>query len=239
MGLLDTFPQIFVYPAAVLERTDGILLHVAESRFGRSSVPSEPAALRPHLEEVAANSDKLLEELFRQLQRRFDVLDIAAFPGFPSTPMKGSTVGLVPEPYQPQREFLHPWPLRAGEFLLVVGASSHFLLEQPTISRCRGRDWAACAAADLQVGKQPVFRSSVDPKSFFITGASHHCAHRAMHDRRSDKCFLMPFEAFLCCKACVFQNTCWPAVPAPPLPCGEGGDLALKKTAAPAQVDAG
>jgi hypothetical protein len=220
-GMLDTFPQIFVYPAAVLERADGALLHVAEARFGRSPVPADAAELNQHLGEVERNSATLLDTIFDELQERFEISDLAAFPGFPETPLRGSSVALVPTPTSTRVEFIRPWPQRSSEYLLVTGASAHFLLESPTVTACAGHDWVTCSGIGLQVGHAPVLAPSVDPKSFYISGASHHCAHRTIHDRRSSKCHVASFETFLCCKACIFQETCWPAAPTPALPCGD------------------
>jgi hypothetical protein len=225
-GMLDTFPQVLVYPAAVLERADGTLLHVADVKFGRASVPAEVSGLKEHLEAVEHNSDRLLGAIFHELQKEFEVSDLGAFPGFSATPLRGSRIALVPEPEQPPVQFIRPWPNSPGEFLLVTGASAHFLLVLPTVGSCIGHDWAACAGSGLHIGNAPILLPSVDPRSFYISGTSHHCAHRTIHDRRSGKCYVAAFESFLCCKACIFQRTCWPAEPAPALPCGEESKLA-------------
>jgi hypothetical protein len=219
-GVLDTFPQIIVYPAAILERSDGALLHVAEGRSARQFVPADATTLKRHLDAVRQSSNGLLEAIFEQLERRFEVSDLAAFPGFPVTPLRGSRVGLVPDPVQRRVQFVRPWQDRADEFLLVTGASSHFLLEGPTVDPCMGHNWAACQEAGVQVGHAPVIFSSVDPKAFYISGAIHHCAHRGIHDRRQSNCYVAAFESFLCCRACIFQQICWPDGAGPTLPCG-------------------
>jgi hypothetical protein len=229
-GMLDTFPQILVYPAAVLERADGVLLHVADARFGRSAVPPEVTELKQHLEEVERNSNYLLDAIFDELQKKFDLSDLAAFPGFPSTPLRGSQLVLVPPPDQPRVQFIRAWPERSGEFLLVTGASPHFLLEQPTVAPCVGHDWVACKETGLHVGSTPILTPSVEPISFYISGASHHCAHRSIHDRRVGTCYVAAFGSFLCCKACIFQQTCWGAAPTPALPCGEEPKPAASST---------
>lgn len=219
-GVLDTFPQIIVYPAAILERSDGVLLHVAAGRSARHFVPSDAAALKEHLDAVRESSDALLEAICEQLETQLEVSDLADFPGFPVTPLRGSRVGLVPEPVQRPVQFVRPWPDRADEFLLVTGASSHFLLEGPTVDPCMGHNWAECQQAGVQVGHAPVIFSSVDPKAFYISGANHHCAHRDIHDRRQGNCYVAVFESFLCCRACILQQICWPDGGGPALPCG-------------------
>jgi hypothetical protein len=42
-----------------------------------------------------------------------------------------------------------------------------------------------------------------------------------IHDRRTNWCYVSGFETFLCCKACVFQEACWPEPHNPALPCRE------------------
>ena len=220
-GMLDTYPQLLVYPAAIIERSDGVLLHVAESRFGRLTVPpSDVTAMDAHIDEVRRGSQDLLQAIYNELQKQFDVSDLAAFPGFSYAPQRGSKFGLAPEMEQPLVQFIWQWPNRAGEFLLVTGVSSHFLFNHPTVTSCAGHTWIKCASLGLPVGNAPVFSSSADPKSFYISGTNHHCAHRTIHDRRLGKCYVAAFESFLCCKTCIFQYTCWSEDAEPALPCG-------------------
>ncbi|WP_455154042.1 hypothetical protein [Cupriavidus campinensis] len=218
-GVLDTFPQILVYPAVVLERADGVFLHVSESRFGRQFVPAEATALRDHLDAVRRGSNELLEAVFAELQMRFDVSDLADFRGFPALQLRGSNFGLVPQPAHQRVQFIRPWPDRADEFLLVTGAASHFLLEEPTVDPCVGHNWGTCQQAGQQAGGRPIVSASVDPRSFFTSGERHHCAHRVIHDRRRGSCYVAAFETYLCCRACIFQQTCWPTERGA-LPCG-------------------
>ncbi|NTV45051.1 MAG: hypothetical protein HGB11_00645 [Chlorobiales bacterium] len=219
-GMYDTFPQIRVYPVVVIERADRVLLNVADAqRFQGSFVPSDVKDLKAHLDVVEGNLNRLLEAIFDELHFRFEVSDITLFPGFPISPLRGSTNSLVSYPEQPRKKFIRPWPNRAGEFLLLMGTSSHFLLEQPTVATCLGHNWPECRAVSMHIG-EPIFSQRIDPKSFYTSGSSHHCAHRAIHDHRSDNCHVEVFESFLCCKACIFDQICWPEGTAAALPCG-------------------
>ena len=218
--MLDTFPQIRVYPVVVLERVDGILLNVADAhRFQGEYIPSDVTNLKAHLDVVEDNLNHLLEAIFNELLYRFEVSDIAVFQGFTLLPLRGSKSSLVPYPEQSRKQFIRPWPNRAGEFLLLMGTSSHFLLEQPKVATCIGHNWPECRAVSMHVG-EPIFSQRIDPKSFYTSGSSHHCAHRAIHDHRSDNCHVEVFESFLCCKACIFDQICWPEGTAAALPCG-------------------
>ena len=134
--------------------------------------------------------------------------------------LRGSAMGLVPTNDDMRIQFLMRWSEGANEFLLVTGVASHFVLEQPTISACVGHDWVDCHEIGKQMGTSPILGPSVDPKAYYVSAASHHCAHRVIHDRRSSKCYVAVFEKFLCCKACIFQGSCWPEPVVPLLPCG-------------------
>jgi hypothetical protein len=46
VGALDTFPQIYVYPAAIVERDDGALIQVVDKVLGRTVFP--PILKRSH-----------------------------------------------------------------------------------------------------------------------------------------------------------------------------------------------
>ena len=220
-GMLDTFPQILVYPVIVIERSDNILLKVADAkRFKVTFVPSDEMDLKAHLETVESKLNLLLDAICDELQQQFVVSELSVFPGFPTPPLRGSRSSLVPYPEQSSKQFISPWQNRAGEFLLLTGTSYHFLLEHPKVVTCIGHNWSECMAVSLHNGV-PIYSQSVDPKSFYISGSSHHCAHSIIHDRRSDNCFVEVFESFLCCKACIFDQICWPEGRAAALPCGQ------------------
>jgi hypothetical protein len=161
-----------------------------------------------------------MDAISRELAGTFTISRLDQFPGFPAMPLRGSTMGLVPTIDDARIQFLRPWSEGANEFLLVTGDVSHFVLEQPTVPTCVGHDWVGCSEIGEQMGTSPIFAPSVDPKAYYISAASHHCAHRVIHDRRLGKCYVAVFEKFLCCMACIFQRTCWPEPVASPLPCG-------------------
>ena len=220
-GMLDTFPQLLVYPVIVIERADNILLKVADAkRFKGTFVPSDEMDLKAHLETVENKLNLLLDAICDELEQQFVVSELSVFPGFPTTPLRGSRSSLVPYPEKSSKQFINPWQKRAGEFLLLTGTSYHFLLEHPKVATCIGHNWSECMAVSMHNGA-PIYSQSVDPKSFYISGSSHHCAHRIIHDRRSDNCLVEVFESFLCCKACIFDQICWSEGRAAALPCGQ------------------
>jgi hypothetical protein len=220
-AVFDRFPQIIVNPAAVVERADGALLHVTDHELGHEFVPTDPERLDEHFARMRTKAHQLLRSISDALGDVFATSNIDVFPGFSETPTRGSSSGLVPAPIESGVNFLWRFPASAREFLLVTGAAPHFLLDQPSFGTCLGHDWTACSAAGHAQGTGPVLASSINPKAYFQTGVLQHCAHRAIHDRRADRCYLGGFENFLCCKACLYKDACWPEPQIPALPCRE------------------
>jgi hypothetical protein len=220
-AVFDRFPQVIVNPAAVVERADGTLLHVTDHQVGHEFVPTDPDNLEEHLAGVRTKADRLLGSIAKELGITLPPSNIDVFPGFPETPTRGSSSGLVPEPISTRVNLLWRFPNNPREFLLVTGTMPHFILDKPSFRTCIGHDWVACSGAGQAQGNSPILTSSIDPKAYFQSGLGQHCAHRAIHDRRADWCYVSGFETFLCCKACVFQDTCWPEPHIPALPCCE------------------
>jgi hypothetical protein len=220
-AVFDRFPQIIVNPAAVLERADGELLHVTDHRLGHEFVPTDSDKLAEHFANVRSKAEQLLGSVADALGIKLVASDIDVFRGFPEMPTRGSSNGLVPEPISARINFLWRFPSSPREFLLVTGTAPHFLVDKPSFRTCIGHDWIACSTAGHAQGVSPVLASSIAPKAYFQSGLDRHCAHRAIHDRRADWCYVSGFESFLCCKACIFQDACWPEPHRPALPCSE------------------
>lgn len=218
-AVLDRFPQIIVNPAIVLERSDGELLHITDRQVGREFVPTDADKFEEHLENVHGKAAQLLEAVSNALATTIAVSDINVFPGFREMPTLGSSSGLVPAQAPARTNFLWPFPNSPREFLLVTGSASYFLVDGSSFRTCTGHNWSACSSAGQAQGNGPILSSSIDPKSYFQSGSEKHCAHRAIHDRRADWCYVSGFETFLCCKTCVFQTACWPEPQVPALPC--------------------
>ncbi|MBR0840483.1 hypothetical protein JQ607_09820 [Bradyrhizobium liaoningense] len=231
-AVYDRFPQIIVNPAAVLERADGELLHVTDHQLGHEFVPTDVERLREHFFNVRQKAERLLGSVADALGTTLVASDIDLFRGFPSMPTRGSTSGLVPEPIQERVNFLLRFPGSSREFLLVTGRAPHFLVDNRSFHACMGHDWTACSAAGHSEGPSPILSSNIEPKAYFQSGQAQHCAHRAIHDRRTDWCYVSGFEKFLCCKACVFQEACWPEPHVPPLPCHDHQESAPEDSVA-------
>ena len=202
-------------PAAIIERDDGALIEVVDKSLGRTVLPTDLEELPKYLADFKDRSNELMDAISHELAGSFTISGLDKFRGFAAMPLRGSPMGLIPTIRDARIQFLRPWSQGANEFLLVTGDASHFVMEQPTISACVGRDWVDCNEIGEQMGASPILGPSVDPKAYYASATSHHCAHRGIHDRRSSKCYVAVFEKFLCCKACIFQERCWPEPLAP------------------------
>jgi hypothetical protein len=217
--MLDTFPRILVYPAAVIERADGKLLVFADTSLGRDVVPTRIEELPGHREKVKSSCQALLANILLRLGQERSVSPLSNFRGFPSIVLRGSASSVVPRDEPDRPSCVKSVDDRTGEFVVVTGEHTHFILAQSELPSCPGHDWSAIHAIGKQVAAPPVLSSSVDPRSYFESRSTHHCAHIDVHDLRVDKCFIEMFETYLCCKACVFQPICWPGSEVKQLPC--------------------
>ena len=193
-----------LYPATVLQRIDEVLVTVLDGQ-SENPVPHDINELAEHFAAVQAASNALLNAVRDELGELPEVSAVEVFPGFVLPPTIAAIVGavFVPPRPGPKKALLKSYPARSDEFLLVTGTAAHFLLQEPTVAPCTGHNWVKCYALGHSKGPGPILARSVDPVSFFISGEDHHCAHRLVHDRRAERCLILPFEEFLCCRACV------------------------------------
>jgi len=217
----DTYPQILIYPAIVIERSDKKFLRVGDKNYGKSYLSTNPEFLNIHLSDIKKSADNLLSSIFTELGEEFPIASITEFPGFPPPPMLGEQQGLRAAPAQ--IKYIYRWSTSPGEFLLVTGDSSHFLQEHSAIVDCLWHDWSNCHSAGFPAGAR-IAASSTEPRSFFTSGAEHHCAHSTIHNRRAERCHIESFETYFCCKACSFNEVCWQQNTAP-MPCGMSADV--------------
>ena len=212
-------PQLYLYAAAVVRRFDDVVVTVLDEQ-SENPAPHNMKEFADHLAAVQAASDALLDAIKSELGELPEASGVEAFPGFVLPPTIDSIVSVVPPRPGPKKALLKLYQPRPDEFLLVTGVAAHFLLQEPTVTPCAGHDWMMCDALGDSKGPGPIFARSVGPMSFFKSGEDHHCAHRVVHDRREERCLVMPFEEFLCCRACVLQRVCWSQAELGGLPCG-------------------
>jgi hypothetical protein len=109
----------------------------------------------------------------------------------------------------------------AVRFRMTLGEATLYVTTESGFDACPYHYWAACSdSGDAQLNR-PIMAPSTDPPVFFPNGSPLHCAHVAVHTRRRNKCLLLDFEGFLCCRRCAYFNRCWGEAP-DQLPCRAG-----------------
>jgi hypothetical protein len=134
----DSFPQINLYPAVIVQRRDGKIIPVVDSPRGRIPVPHRYEDIAEHVAKIAQASDLLLRAVNNELGTVFDASALTSFQGFPVASMLNAGPAAAPFPI-----FLKP-SVTANDFLLVTGTNSHYLLPQPTVPQCSGHSWSDC-----------------------------------------------------------------------------------------------
>jgi len=211
-GIYRPAPVIKVAPVLFLRTRHGAWLHV-ESPPQEYEVPHEYADLPDHLGKVERAAQTLLAEVNHWLCATLQACPLAKHyeddDGFAALP------GVQEK--------------RPDDFLLVTGDKTHYLVPSPSVPNCPYHDWQACHQAGVPSNPGPLLHRSVkEPRSFFVSGENHHCAHRdvssakgvpitlsnrAQCGPRSGRdgqafCEIWRFEQHLCCRTCAFQEVC-------------------------------
>lgn len=102
-------------------------------------------------------------------------------------------------------------------FLMITGTSSHYLHIAPSVQGCPHHKWESCYRGGVAAHDRPILVQSTTPKSFFLDGDIHHCAHREVREAKASPrtpaqplafCLVCGFEELLCCRTCCFQELC-------------------------------
>jgi hypothetical protein len=185
-------------------------------------LPHRDADLPSHLDEVNRAAIELLNDIGARLGLTL-------------------TVGSLKEHYDNDMSFaLHAGVIEVAsdEYLIMTGSHTHYLTSASTVPHCPYHDWANSRRAGVAAIPGPIMIRSIEPRSFFVSGEQHHCAHRDVAtaksnpitaDNRNDCgsrsgkngqafCEIFRFEQHLCCRTCAFEDVCTSA-PAFKLPC--------------------
>ncbi|MCC8402663.1 hypothetical protein LJ655_12300 [Paraburkholderia sp. MMS20-SJTN17] len=218
-------PQVFVYPAVVLERTDGALLTVVKESLefelvvsrGQNADGNHDSGrdnIDEHVVSVHAASEELLAECSRELGFVIVVSAIAEFGGFP----QALELNAAP---QPRIQFVMRATPSGDEWIIVTGEASHILRQGPAVDPCRFHTWSECLRTGEALMQSAInFPRVQEPRSFFVDGQKHHCAHRTLDERRTSTCYVRSIDQRVCCQACVFSTQCWSGGRERNLPCG-------------------
>lgn len=191
-------------------------------------VPSSASSLPEHLQAVKTSAEELLQEVNRVVGKALTPNSLVehyanreAFVTLPGV-KEDTTVS----------------EKKRREFIVLTGTHTHYLLPEPSVGDCPHHFWEQCQAQGVAVNTPILGRGTTQPRCFFPSGQLHHCAHRDVarikscpidpHNReqcgcRSGRdyeafCEIAPFEEYLCCRTCVFEEVCTKA-PVFYLPC--------------------
>ncbi|HUZ97193.1 MAG TPA: hypothetical protein VMU57_19995 [Edaphobacter sp.] len=171
-------------------------------------------ALAGHLDDVRRDATRLLERVQHWLQK----------PIGPSS--------LLSHYQDDAFEGMHGFeeiPGRDGDYWVVTGQETHFLLSAPEELACPFHDFGRAREAQCQALESPLVSSSIKaPRAYFTNGKAHHCCNEdvlgakriliepdniarcgARSGRIKDKfCEVTQVEELLCCRLCAFQDVC-------------------------------
>jgi hypothetical protein len=213
-------PVIKVRPILFLRSLRGAWLCVERQGQGHTFLlPHRYDDLLDHLKAVGESLETLLQEVNAVLQSTLVASPLAdhyithdsliELPG-----VKETSYGLE---------------LPSTQYRVVTGDRTHYILPTPSISECPHHDWLKCRESGVEANPGPVTRRRVRfPRSFFISGESHHCAHCEVASAKAEMvtldnrdrcgprsnqnghafCEIFSFEEHLCCRVCVFETVC-------------------------------
>ena len=221
-GIFNPKPILKVAPMLFLRSKFGNWLHV-ENPPAEFEIPHAVDELQEHLENLGSAGRDLLSEVNCRL-----------------------SIALQPSPlsrhYDDEDTFnaLHGIvECSNDEYKIVTGDETHYIRKSPSIQKCPYHDWSTCNVQHVATGSAPIFKQSIAPRSFFVSGDLHHCAHKDVSSakeaeikltnrkrcgQRSGRdgdafCEIWRFEQHLCCRTCVFEEVCTKA-DVFKLPCG-------------------
>lgn len=208
-GRVGPTPVLSVVPHVVLIDRSGRQLAVFANE--QQSVELTGRTLADHLAQTRAMSRTVLDAC----SDRYGVaLTPSGLPTYPGLPRDWRTE-------LPADRFVAAVQTQPAEWTVITGDDGHFLLDQPIVANCAFHRWDAARGVGQPAGSGSINMPSVTgPRTLFVDGQSHHCAHAGLLEARKERCRIQPFEQRLCCQACRFLDSCWPAAERAGLPCG-------------------
>ena len=213
-GFREPSPVIKVMPLVFLRTCYGHWLRVESHHEER--LPHRSCDLASHLERVRSLQVDLLEGVKKALNI-------------------GLSVQPVTKHYSDEEAF-RAWPAvtsnngpsGAQAFSVITGANTHYLLPEPTVQGCPHHDWGESNRQGCASNPGPIGKRSTQPRSFFVSGELHHCAHREATKAKASQisssnrsrcglrsgqdgqafCEIGRFEEHLCCRTCAFEEVC-------------------------------
>lgn len=210
-GIYQYSPVIKVAPIIFLRSRYGAWLRV-EASPAEYELPHQEDRLSAHLAEVKKAATTLLHQVNSGLASALQASPLSKH--YEDKESFNAVRGVV--------------ECGPDEFLVVTGDKAHYLLPEPSVSQCPHHDWIRSRAEKVASNPRPVMARTITPRSFFISGEAHHCAHRDVAAAKSSQitaenrircgsrsgvegqtfCEIWRFESHLCCRTCAFEEVC-------------------------------
>lgn len=209
-------PLLSVSPLLFVRSNGGSFLQVATDWDDELPADGrEPIA--DHLERVQTECNRLKAD-FEQT-----VLDGRVLPLVPVEVHAQDTAAFRVRPFV--QHFVNP---DSETFLVLTGSSTHVLKPENEYAGCSFHTHASALATGVAHRAEPLLRSLLTPKSYFVDGSSYHCTHKAVFVVKQEQvtrdnrarcgprscmdggafCEIAGFEQFLCCRICALHTAC-------------------------------
>ena len=228
-----------VAPVLFMRTRQGGWLRVETfARARQREVPRAEEGLGQHLQEVSALAAELRRGVEDRLGRTLRTWTLHEHYG--DSPAFLKLPGVQPD--------------GQDVYLVATGDHTHFLRLSPSVPDCPWHDWNVCETNGVAEGDRPAEFAVERKRVLFPSRRQHHCAHihvmgaktgpvraanrdacgaRSTVDEGGPFCEIFPFERYLCCRTCAFEEVCT-AAPVFRLPCVRPmGPGALATTAPP------
>jgi len=208
-GRVGQTPLISVVPHVILVDSAGRQLSVFAN--APQSLELTGRNLDDHLNRTRETGLAVLADCAAALDVALTPSPLSDYPGLPQHWRQAPTFDAFIAPVQNQR----------AEWTVVTGDDGHFLLAAPLVEHCAFHRWDASHQAGHPAGTGAINMAAIEkPRTLFVDGDAHHCAHAGMLALRRKRCRISPFEQRLCCQACRFLDDCFPADERAAMPCG-------------------
>ena len=201
-------PGIKVVPLLFIGSSAGTWLCVWSRK--ELELPQETDKLSEHLREVDAAAKTLADSVSSLLGRTLPLRSLREHYGAELGSLRGV------------RE------VARNLYEVVTGTSTHYLHSIDSAPSCRWHEWGNAKADGVQDGQHPIVSRSTQPRSFFFSPETHHCAHSAVSGLKKAEltplnrpacgarsgeygqafCEIIRFDERLCCRTCAFEEVC-------------------------------
>lgn len=204
-------PIIKIAPIIFIRSRHGTWFRV-EAPTREYELKHEYRVLAKHLKDIRRVARELLSEVNRRLDSSLKAIPLLRH--YENDDEFATCPGVV--------------DLDGNEYLILTGDNTHFIIMKSSISRCRYHSWDACNKDGVAFNNSPIVAQSTSPRSYFISGDYHHCAHMEVGSAKENRiknnnrnlgplrsgrecqayCEIWRIERYLCCRLCSFEIIC-------------------------------